>query len=384
MTTINKLTLGTFKTTEKMRSLVSHVLDTERLSYGPLCGEFESRFAIQHGCTWGILTNSGTSALQAALQAMKELYGWADGDEVLVPAITFVATVNVCYHCRLTPVLVDVDPNDYAIDPELIEAAITPRTRCIIPVHPFGQPAQMTTIKIIAILHNLIVLEDSCEAMFVKTDGVSVGAWGDAAAFSTYTAHLLVTGVGGMVTTRNELLGLHIRSLVNHGIDVTELPNSSFYDPSHLARIFRFVSVGHSFRLTELEAAIGLPQLDSWANMLHGRTQNAEFYTEHLTKYEDRLQLPYIRPDAEHAFMVYPIVLRYESKSRLVRFLAEKGIEVRSMLPLTTQPCYHFQPSKYPVADWINANGFYIGCHQDLDKAAIHYAMETFDAFFAI
>lgn len=379
---MNRLTLGTFRATNRMRVLIDQVLDTGRLSYGPLSGEFETRFAIQHGCLWGILANSGTSALQAALQALKERFGWADGDEVLVPAITFVATVNVCYHCRLTPVLVDVDPNDYAIDPSLIEQSITNRTRCIIPVHPFGQPAQMGKIKEIALSYNLKILEDSCEAMFVSTDGVSVGAWGDAAAFSTYTAHLLVTGVGGMITTNDESLGLHIRSLVNHGIDISELPDSSFYDPGHLARVFCFTSIGHSFRLTELEAAIGLPQLEDWAYIIDQRQANARFFMENLSDLSDHLQLPYIRPDCDHAFMVFPIVLRSTPKTKLVQYLTEQGIEVRSMLPLTTQPCYSFNPKAYPVADWINRSGFYIGCHQNLDPLSKLYAMEKFHAFF--
>src|ERR1044072_4616864 len=104
-----KFSLGTFKATHEMRVLMDKVLDSGRLSYGPLCREFETRFAQMHQCAYGILSNSGTSSLHVALQALKEMYGWQDGDEVLVPSLTFVATINVVYHCRLKPILVDVD-----------------------------------------------------------------------------------------------------------------------------------------------------------------------------------------------------------------------------------------------------------------------------------
>lgn len=379
---MNKVTLGTFRATDRMRQLVNQVLDTGRLSYGPLSGEFEARFALQHDCRFGILANSGTSALQAGLQAMKELYGWEDGDEVLVPALTFVATVNVCYHCRLTPVLVDIDPDDYAINPFAIAAKITPKTRCIIPVHPFGQPANMPAIMEIAAAYDLKVMEDSCESMFVRTAERSVGSWGECAAFSTYVAHLITTGVGGLVTTSDEKLALRVRSLVNHGIDVDELPTSSHYDHTHLARAFRFTAIGHSFRVSELESALGIPQLETWWEMLEQRQANATYYSYGLADLEEYLQLPYTRMDTEHAFMVYPLVLRQEKKHSLMRYLAENGVEVRDMLPLTTQPCYNWHATDYPCANWINESGLYVGCHQDLHITAKDYFLEVIHDYF--
>lgn len=374
---MNAVTLGTFKANDRTRQLVNHVLDTGRLSYGPLSGEFEARFALQHNCKYAILSNSGTSALQVALQAMKELYGWADGDEVLVPALTFVATVNIVYHCKLTPVLVDIDIDDYCLDPQQIENHITERTRAIIPVHPFGQPADMFTINEIAGIYDLKILEDSCESMFVSTHKRSVGSWGDAAAFSTYVAHIITTGVGGITTTSDQELALHIRSLVNHGIDVDELPSSSHYDPSHLARKFCFTSIGHSFRVSELEAALGIPQLEEWHTIIDRRQENALFITEVLQDYQDHLQLPWVRPDTDHAFMMYPILIKNESKHGIMNYLREHRIEVRDMLPLTTQPCYSFNPNEYPVAQYVNEHGFYVGCHQDLGKSELTYLAET-------
>lgn len=188
---------GTFKTTEYMRNLVNQVLDSGRISYGPLSLAFEKRFAALHQCAYAILSNSGTSSLHVALQALKEIHNWGWG-QVIVPATTFVATPNIVTHNSMTPVFVDVDPVTYNLNPALLEAAITVDTRAIIPVHLFGQPANMTEIRAIADKHGLKIIEDSCETMFVKHGNQVVGSWGDIGCFSTYVAHLVVTGVGGV------------------------------------------------------------------------------------------------------------------------------------------------------------------------------------------
>lgn len=376
-----KYSLGTFNTTHAMRTLIDKVLDSGRLSYGPLCREFETRFANMHSCAYGILSNSGTSSLQVTLQALKEIHGWKDGDEVLVPSITFVATINVVYHCNLKPILVDVD-SYFAMNPILIERAITSRTRCVMPIHPFGQPADMKSIKEIADKYGLKIIEDSCEAMFVRHEGKSVGAWGDAACFSTYVAHLITGGVGGVTTTGDPDLALHIRSLVNHGIDLTELPAGEAYEPTFLARNFTFSRIGHSFRITEMEAALLLPQLDTASKMLAARTHNAGRIMNILTEYDGHIHIPKTRPNSGNAWMVYPIVMRDESKLPIMRFLRQHGVEVRDLLPLTNQPCYRFKKFLYPVANFLNEHGFYIGCHQDLtDDAFVHLA-RVFEMWF--
>lgn len=376
-----KFSLGTFKATPQMRALLDKVLDSGRLSYGPLCSEFERRFSQMHATAYGVLSNSGTSSLQVSLQALKEIHGWADGDEVIVPSLTFVATINVVYHARLKPVLVDVD-SYYCINPLLVERAITSKTRCIIPVHPFGQGADMKAIKEIADRYKLKIIEDSCEAMFVKTGGKYVGSWGDVGCFSTYVAHIITGGVGGVSIASDPDLALHIRSLVNHGIDLTELPHGESYEPSFLARNFRFSRIGHSFRVTEMEAALLLPQLDTAAKTIATRIHNAGMITNILGEYEGHLQLPQTRMGSGHSFMVYPIVLREDSKLPIMNFLRQRGIEVRDMLPLTNQPCYNFRQFLYPVADYINKHGFYIGCHQDLEEEAFEHLAQAFSDWF--
>jgi len=158
--------VGTLNLDARARELVNEVLLNNRLSYGPMSRKLEADFAKVHGCRFAVLSNSGTSALQIALQTLKELHGWNDGDEVLVPAVTFVATANIVLHNNLTPVFVDVESDMYGIDPDLMERAITPKTRAVIPVHLFGMPCDMERIQEIARAHDLKIVEDSAETMF--------------------------------------------------------------------------------------------------------------------------------------------------------------------------------------------------------------------------
>jgi perosamine synthetase len=391
-TTQSVIGVGTFTASTRAKQLVMEALNNNRLSYGPMMQQFELEFARLHGSRFGIMSNSGTSALQLALQAMKELHGWADGDEVIVPAVTFVATVNIVLHNRMTPVLVDVDHQYYEINPELIERAITPRTRAIIPVHLFGQPADMPRIVEIARAHSLKIIEDSAETMFAGCNGLRVGSLGDIGCFSTYVAHLLVTGVGGMNTTNEPDYAVKIRSLLNHGRDSIYISIDDDDGKSKeelrtiVERRFRFTSIGHSFRATEMEAALGLSQLEEWQPMVHRRRQNAAFLTKALERFDNHIQPPSIRSGCEHSFMMYPLVLHNEDKRRLVNFLEESGIETRDMLPLTNQPVYRrlfgWREDDFPVAQWINNNGFYIGCHHDLSDIDLEYIVESFERYF--
>jgi CDP-6-deoxy-D-xylo-4-hexulose-3-dehydrase len=344
-----------------------------------MSGRFEKEFAELHECRFGVVSNSGTSSLVVALQALRELNSWQDGDEVLVPSVTFVASVNAVIHCGLRPVLVDVTDYSYDIDVELMENALTDRTVAIMPVHPFGLPADMGYIARFASDHDLKVIEDSCECMNVSVEEKSVGSWGDVGCFSTYVAHIMVTGVGGMATTNDDALARKMRSLVNHGIETDSLPSADGYDPSHLSRKFRFTSIGHSFRITELEAALGLSQMEDLDSTIEARQENG-IYLEHSLMKLDRLGLLRLQrtsfmTGSEHSYMVFPLVLEIHNKNVMMSHLRNNGIECRDLLPLTNQPCYSdmFNPDDYPVAKFLNGHGLYIPCHQhlapeDLDK----------------
>jgi len=378
--------VGTFTVNDKMREYVNQVLDSGRISYGPLSRELEQRFAAIHECKYGVLSNSGTSSLQVAIQAMKELYGWRDGDEIITQSVTFVATVNTILHNRLKPVLVDVD-DYYGLDPEKLEAAITPRTRCVVPVHLFGQPCNMTDIQDIAHYHHLKVLEDSCETMFVSHNDRMAGSWGDVACFSLYVAHLLTAGVGGVGTTNDPDLAVKMRSLVNHGRDGIYLSIDDDNDLSAkrmkevIRRRFNFESVGHSYRITELEAALALGQLDDWSGMIRQRQENADYLTDKLWDLEmdDWISLPRPRPHTERAWMMYPIVADGD-KWALCDHLEKRGVETREMLRLTDQPVYKglWEPENYPMADWINKHGIYVPSHQELTPEDLNQIVDAF------
>ncbi len=389
---MRQIGVGTVTISDTAKKYVQEVLDSGRLSYGPFLKRLEKEFAQTHNCSFGVVSNSGTSSLHVALQALKELHCWQNGDEVLVPAVTFVATSNIVIHNNMTPVFVDVEKEYYGIDPKKIEEKITPRTRAIIPVHLFGMPCEMDTISAIAKKHNLKIIEDSCETMYAMYKGQMVGSLGDIGCFSTYVAHLLITGVGGINTTSNTKYQTKLRSLVNHGRDAIyiSIDDAKGKQGEKLREViearFRFTSIGHSFRVTEMEGALGVAQIEILPEIVQKRRENAAYLFKKLKSFEEYMQLPKIRPDAEHSFMMFPIVMKSESKNRIVEFLEANGIETREMLPLINQPIYQklfgIKEEDYPVAKWINESGFYIGCHQDLTTEDLIYIVETFKKFY--
>ncbi len=382
-----------FKFGAKEKKYLADVIKSGRLSYGPWSKKFEDIFAKEHGAKFAVFSNSGTSALHMALAAMKEKYQWKDGDEVIVPAVTFIATSNIVIYNNMRPVFVDVERDTYNIDPEKIEAAITPRTKAILPVHLFGLPCDMDGVMAVAKKRGLRVLEDSCECMFARHKGRKVGSFGDVGCFSTYVAHFLVTGVGGLAITSDPELAIIMRSFMNHGRDSIYLNIDADDNVSKkklsliVEKRFSFVRFGHSMRATELEAAIGVAQFETRAENIRKRRKIAKVYTERLSCLENEIQLPRAPKDRDHNFMMYPIVLRNGKKHDLVNFLEERKIETREMVPLINQPVYkkYFGEIEkdYPVAAWINESGFYVGCHPYLKQAEVEYIAETIKKFFA-
>jgi perosamine synthetase len=295
-----------------------------------------------------------------------------------------VATVNVVLFNRLKPVLVDIDPVAFTLDPSLLEAAITRRTVAVIPVHVFGQPADMTSIMAVANRHGLRVVEDSAETAFVSHRGRSVGSFGDFGCFSTYMAHLVTTGVGGLALTNDHENSVRFRSLMNHGRNPRYLTidDDDVSDDEELMRVvssrYEFTSIGQSFRATEMEAALGIGQLERHASMLARRRAVAARLAGALASPE--LQLPTIADGNEHAFMMFPIIcLRSGLRDRLVVALERSGVETRFLLPILGQPCYEgvleSRPGRYVTTEFALANGFYIGCHQQMtDEDVAHVA----------
>ncbi|MBS3100353.1 DegT/DnrJ/EryC1/StrS family aminotransferase [Candidatus Pacearchaeota archaeon] len=387
--------VGCADITDLEKKYVKEVLDSERLSYGPFLKKFENKFALSHQSKFAIAVNSGTDALRIAVACLKETENWDNGDEIICPALTFVATSNVIIQNNLKPIFVDIESNTYNLNPLKIEEKITDRTRAIIAVHLFGQPASMSEIIKISKKYKLKIIEDSCETMFAKYRGKSVGSFGDISCFSTYIAHLISTGVGGLAVTNNPKYAEVMRSLANHGRDgiYISIDDSKGKKGKELMEIvqkrFSFERIGYSSRITELEGALGLAQLERAQEIVSKRRRNALYLINKLKKFQEHIKLPVKMPDREHSYMMFPIVIKNPaiSKKALTLFLEENGIDTRDMLPLTNQPIYkklygEDLEEKFKVAKWINNNGFYIGCHQKLNKEDIDYIIGKFGEFF--
>lgn len=390
----HQIGIGSLEITEKEKEYVMDTLNKKRLSHGPYLAKLENMVSSSHGCKYGLTVNSGTSALRIAVACLKETEGWKDGDEILVPAVTFIATSNVIISNGLKPVFVDVEPDYYNIDPKKIEEKITSRTKGMIIVHQFGLACDMDPIMEIVKKHNLKLIEDSCETMFVGYKGKPVGSFGDISCFSTYVAHIVTTGVGGIAVTNNPDYAVILKSLANHGRDsiYINIDDDRTDDERKLFNIverrFKFVRLGYSFRITEMEGAIGVAQMERAKGTIKKRQHNAAFFTKGLSGFSE-LQLPAVRPGCEHAFMMYPIIVRSRrfTKRDIVNFLEKNNIETRDMNPLINQPIYvklfGNMEDDYPVAKSINENGFYIGCHQEITQEERDYIAEKFREFFA-
>ncbi len=387
------IAIADLRISKKAKRYVLEVLNNNRLSYGPFTEKFEKEFARLHKRRYATVSNSGTSALQVAIHAMKESYGWNDGDEIIVPAITFIASSNAIIHNNLKPVFVDVEKDCYCIDPTKIEGSITSKTRAIMPVHLFGQSADMKPILEISRQHNLKIIEDSCETMFVKYNGEPVGSLGDVAVFSTYVAHIIVTGVGGIVTTNDEQLAISMKSLMFHGRDNIYLKiedddtNDNLRLNSLIERRFQFEHVGYSFRLTEMEGALGLAELENKDEIIKRRQFVGRKLTKSLSKFSQFFQLPAVRLGGEHIYMLFPIIISDEriEKEDFLLFLEKHGVETRLFMPLLSQPVYKKKfgdiINRYPVAQELERKGFIIGSNPYLSNDDIKYVQSLFELY---
>jgi len=387
----HQITVGNIKLNATAKKYLNQIATSSRLTYGPFTKKLESKFAKLHHRRWAVFTSSGTGALQAGLAVLKEVNNWQDGDEILVPAVSFVTTANIVYHLRLKPVFVDVELDTYNIDPDQIEKHITKRTKAIIPVHILGLPANMPAILKLAKKHNLKILEDSCDTMFVGIKNKKVGSFGDLAAFSTYVAHLLPTGVGGFLIGNSKKIEKLARSYIFHGRHTSYLSIDDDKKNSKqvMRNRFRFDRIGSHFRPTEMEAAIGLSMLEDnvYKKDLNKRKKLAKALIKLLKPLEDRIQLPIAPKNFGHAYMMFTILIKDKSinKWNFLKYLEKNGIDTRELLPLLNQPAYIKTfgnlENKYPVAKMINQRGFYFGCHPYMTKKDIHHISKTIHEF---
>ena len=305
---------------------VNEVLKTRWLALGPKLTEFEEAFAKYVGTKFAVAVNSGTSGLHLTMIAA----GIGEGDEVLTPSFSFIASANCVLYERGRPVFVDIDPLTGNMDPAKVEAAITPRTRAIIIVHAFGQPADMDPILAIARQHNLVVIEDACEAIGAEYKGRRAGTLSDAAVFAFYPNKQITTGEGGMIVTNNEDWANLYRSLSNQGRDTS---GDAWLSHKRL---------GFNYRLDEMSAALGLAQLGRIEELLTNRARVAEWYNERLDKIPTIHKPHIVENTTRMSWFVYVIHCgKGTDRNKLMDFLEERSVPSRLYFtPIHLQPFY--------------------------------------------
>lgn len=309
---------------EEIRA-VARVLRSGRLASGPEVEAFENAFAKYVGTRHAVATSNGTAGLHAALVAL----GVGRGDEVIVPAFSFVATANIVLLAGARPVFADIDPRTFNLRPESAAEAITVRTKCIVPVHLFGHPADMSRLERLAARHGLALLGDAAQAHGTAIGGRRVGSFGDCEAFSFYPTKNMTTGEGGMVTTDDAKLAERIRSFINHG-----RRGNRFGTYDHAA-------VGHNYRMTEMQAAIGRVQLRRLERLNRKRRANARWLTRALGA-TPGLLVPTEAPGTRHVYHQYTV--RSRRRDLLVRRLRGQRIDVGVYYPRPLHRYPHLAP----------------------------------------
>ena len=319
---------------------VLEVLNSRWLSMGPKIGEFETAFAQYIGLPHAVGVNSGTSGLHLAIIAA----GVGPDDEVITPSFSFIASANAVLYERARPVFVDIDPVTGNMDPVALEAAITGRTRAIMPVHVFGQPPDMDAIMDIARRHNLYVIEDACEAIGAEYKGRRAGTFGDAAVFAFYPNKQITTGEGGMIVTPRDDWNTMFLSLRNQGRDVFD-------------GWLNHTRLGYNYRLDELSAALGEVQMRRADDLLAKRATVAAWYNERLAGLET-VETPRVVPSTTRmSWFVYVVrVAPSVDRDGLVNRLKDKGIPSRPYFtPIHLQPFYRqrfgWGPGDLPVTE---------------------------------
>jgi dTDP-4-amino-4,6-dideoxygalactose transaminase len=320
---------------EEEKQLVSKVIDSGWVSQGPKVAEFEERFAEYVGAKYAVATTSCTTALHAALSVS----GIGSGDEVIVPSLSFIATANSVVHCGAAPVFVDIDPETCNIDASKIEEAITEKTKAIMPVHQMGLPADLDPIKKIADKYNLIVIEDAACAIGSEYKGKRIGSHGNTACFSFHPRKVITTGEGGMITTNDPDIAERLRRFRHHGMSVSDIER-------HMANkiiIETYPELGYNYRMTDMQAAMGIEQLKRLPFIIEKRREIAGIYDKELSKIP-HIKVPKVPSYAFHNYQSYWIELLMSApvdSNTLMSKLLEKGIATRrSIMAIHMETCY--------------------------------------------
>ncbi len=334
-------------------------------SAGQFVTRLEESFAAAVGCRYGIACSSGTAALHLALAAS----GIGPGDEVLMPAFTMIATASAALYVGAAPVLVDADPDTWNLDPSRLADKLSRRTRAVIPVHVYGQPAAMAEILEFAARNRLVVIEDAAEAHGARYGGRPVGSLGEVAAFSLYANKIVTSGEGGMVTTNDARIAALARELRDHAFS--------------RERHFWHRRLGFNYRMTNLQAAVGLAQVERLDLLIGRRRENARRYREALAGIEGLALAPTLEGGVDWMFGVTIAPEFGVSRDELRRRLAARGVETRTFfVPLHLQPVHRrrFAGQRYPVAEGLCATGLYLPSSSALTEADIGYVASAIRA----
>jgi perosamine synthetase len=302
---------------------VAEVIASGWVSQGPRVREFEQAFAARVGAADAVATTSCTTALALALHVS----GVGPGDEVIVPSLSFIATANAVWHCGATPVFADIDPHTYNLDAGAAERAISPRTKAIMPVHQVGLPADMDAFFALGARHGVMIVEDAACAIGAEYKSRPIGSLASLACFSLHPRKVITTGEGGMITVADPAVAERLRRLRGHGMDTSDLARHTATD----VVIESYPERGFNYRMTDMQAALGLCQLRELDWILERRRQLAERYTAALEQIP-YLQAPYDPPYARRTWQSYCVRLAPDApiaRNELMRSLLRDGIATR-------------------------------------------------------
>ena len=360
METLKTIPVAAPQIGEEERAAVLSVLDSGQLAQGPVVEAFENEFASWCGVKHAVAVNSGTAALHLLMLA----HGVGEGDEVITSPFTFIASANAALFVRARPVFVDIEPETYCMDPSRVEAAITPRTRAIMPIDLYGHPAAIRELKEIADRHNLVVIEDSCQAHGAAIGDRKTGALGVSATFSFYPTKNMTTAEGGMVTTDDEELAERVRLLRQHGA----------------AHRYYHHLLGYNFRMTDIAAAIGRAQLAKLDRFNERRRRNASVLDEGLAGI-DGVTAPRERPGYRHVYHQYTVRIARD-RNDFQSKVSELGIgtAVHYPVPINRQPLYlelGYESVRMPVAEAAAEQVLSLPVHPALTDAELDRIVEA-------
>ncbi len=342
------------------KKYVNDCLDTTWISsVGKYVKDFEAEYAKYMEAEEAVSFCNGTTALHVPLLAL----GLQAGDEVILPSFTYIATANAVRYCGAVPVFADCLEDTWNIDPEDIKRKITPKTKGIIAVHLYGNPCDMDAIMEIAREHNLFVLEDAAECHGATYKGKKAGTFGDVGTFSFFGNKIITTGEGGMAVTNNKKLAEHMRILKGQGQD----PHRRYW----------FIEVGYNYRMTNIEAAIGLAQLEKVDLHIANRRRAAKWYMEELADVQEYIKFQKVTEGAESVWWMFSILLTDKCKctrDELMEKLYEAKIETRPLFyPMHIMPVYQNAQADCPVSEKVSANGMNLPTHAGLTREDVAY-----------